>query len=272
MKKLLTLVLAISLGLVLSLGAFADTGPKPSVRIRLKNLPDGRVYGTLLSEKESTGPYSYDPGFTPQEWYEVTDAEIWRAFQSYEDPDGFYFLNELWDCSNGSLDWTYYPPSTFKLLLYFPDTDEWLSSDVCGSYAFASYFTADLSVKGSLTLERSYDYGGEMLGLIGRIAVTLLIEGLIALIFGYRARRVLAFIVLVNLATQAALNIALNPAAYFYGRWLLLVIVGELAVTFVEAVVYRRELPRRGAGSPSEAVSYAILANLVSAMAGLALL
>ena len=272
MKKLLALVLAISLGLVLSLGAFADTGPKPSVRIRLKNLPDGRVYGTLLSEKESTGPYSYDPGFTPQEWYEVTDAEIWRAFQSYEDPDGFYFLNELWDCSDGSLDWTYYPPNTFKLLLYFPDTGEWLSSDVCGSYAFASYFTVDLSAEGGLALERSYDYGGEILGLIGRIAVTLLIEGLIALIFGYRARRVLALIVLVNLATQAALNIALNLAAYFYGRWLLLVIVGELAVTFVEAVVYRRELPRRGAGSPSEAVSYAILANLASAMAGLALL
>ena len=203
---------------------------------------------------------------------EIRAMEVFRAYAEGSSGGWWFIPPIVWDASDGAFSWGYYPPYTFRIALWFPQEEALAVSEPCERYAFDSYFTADLSAEGGLALERSYDYGGEMLGLIGRIAVTLLIEGLIALIFGYRARRVLAFIVLVNLAAQAALNIALNLAAFFYGRWLLLVIVGELAVTFVEAVVYRRELPRRGAGSPSEAVSYAILANLASAMAGLALL
>ena len=34
----------------------ADIGPKASVHIQFKNMPDELCYGTLLSEKESTGP------------------------------------------------------------------------------------------------------------------------------------------------------------------------------------------------------------------------
>ena len=95
MKKLAALILALVLSLSLSVGAFADTGPKPSVCVELLNLPDGTVYGTLLSEKASTGPASYDPDYVPPDWAEVQDKEAWQAFQSYEDADGFYFLNEL---------------------------------------------------------------------------------------------------------------------------------------------------------------------------------
>ena len=89
MKKPASLILAFTLCFLLSVGAFADTGPKPSVHVKLQNLPEGPVYGTLLSKSESTGPASYDPDYEPQEWDSVQDIAVWRAFQGYEDADGF---------------------------------------------------------------------------------------------------------------------------------------------------------------------------------------
>ena len=74
--------------------------------------------------------------------YEEGEEEIWQAFVDYQDPDGFYFLQEIWDCSEaGLLDWTYYPPGTFKILLYFPDSGQFWTSPVYERYAFDSYFT-----------------------------------------------------------------------------------------------------------------------------------
>lgn len=268
MKRFATLILTLALGFALSVGAFADTGPKPSVRIELLNLPEGRVYGTLLSEKKSTGPANYDPSYVPPDWAEVQDADVWRAFQNYEDADGFYFLNELWDCSGGELAWTYYPPKDFKLLLYFPDTGEWRESEVYSQYAFASRFVTDIAHSGELELVRSYNYGGELLGLLARIVITLAIEVLIALAFGYRTRRALVFIVCVNLATQLTLNLALNVHAYFSGSSKLLFILAELLITVIEAAAYRHELPHRGFGGKAHATFYAVIANLCSCAAG----
>lgn len=271
MKRFATLLLALALGLALSVGAFADTGPKPSVRVELLELPEGRVYGTLLSKLDSTGPANYNPSYYPPDWAEVQDVEIWRAFQNYEDADGFYFLNELWDCSGGELAWTYYPPRDFKLLLYFPDTGEWRVSGIYSQYAFASRFVTDLSQPGELELVRSYNYGGELLGLLARVVTTLAIEVLLALVFGYGKRRALVFIVGVNLATQLTLNLALNIHSYFSGSSMLLFILMELLITVIEAAAYRYELPRRGFGGKAQATFYAVIANLCSCTAGLLL-
>ena len=62
-KRTHSQILAVLLYLVLVAVAFpitanADMGPKPSVRIRFENMGDALCYGTLLSERESTGPAS----------------------------------------------------------------------------------------------------------------------------------------------------------------------------------------------------------------------
>ena len=127
--------------LFLPISASADTGPKPSVRIAFTGGEGLTFYGTLLSRYDSTGPASawngqeeyasYHPG---EEGYEV-----WRKFVDYKDADGFYFLQEWWDCSeNQALNWIYYPPSTFKILLYFPDSDTFCISPVYEKYASPS--------------------------------------------------------------------------------------------------------------------------------------
>ena len=52
--------LCLSLLLACSVTARADTGPKPSVRITFTGLEGESYYGTLLSERSSTGPASAD--------------------------------------------------------------------------------------------------------------------------------------------------------------------------------------------------------------------
>ena len=77
----------------------ADMGPKPSVRILFENMGNETCYGTLLSERESTGPSSAWDGteeyaqHNENENYSwaAFDYETWKAFVEYEDPDGYYF-------------------------------------------------------------------------------------------------------------------------------------------------------------------------------------
>ena len=265
------LFLCLVLAFALAGPASADTGPKPSVRVSFENAPEGVFYGTLLSERSSTGPARYDPDYEPEEWQEVQDLAVWRAFQGYEDADGYYFLNELWDCSAGDLAWTYYPPENFKLLLYFPETGEFRVSGIYSRYAFDSYFTAGLaSEDGPLELKVSYDLAGEAFGLLARVVITIALELAAAFAWGYRSGRELGFITAVNVITQLAMNIAANLICFFSGtRFAVVFIVLELAVTFAELLIYVRVLPKRGSRDGRSAAGYAIAANLVSAVAGM---
>ena len=99
--------------------------------------------------------------------------------------------------------------------------------------------------------------------------LTLAVELLIALPFGYLKRRHLRVLLVTNLATQLALNLALNLTCYFSGSlamWLLYPLL-ELAVFAVEAVVFRLTLKKpEGKGHP---VLYAFVANAASYAFGL---
>ena len=159
-RKLLVFLLCAALLCAMSVTVFADMGPKPSVRVTLKNLPEGPVYGTLVSAARSTGPASAWDGDPAHARVKPGEPEydIWKAFMEYQDgqdPDGYWFLQEWWDCSDGDFAWTYYPPSDFKILLYFPESGAFLSSGICQRYAFDSYFDATPE-NGVLTVKRSY--------------------------------------------------------------------------------------------------------------------
>lgn len=264
--------------LFLPISASADTGPKPSVRIAFTGGEGLTFYGTLLSRYDSTGPASawngqeeyasYHPG---EEGY-----EIWRKFVDYKDADGFYFLQEWWNCSeNQALNWIYYPPSTFKILLYFPDSDTFCISPVYEKYAFDSYYTADLSQweSGTLSAVRSYDYTGEILALAARIVLTIALELLVAFCFGYRGKRVFALLAVVNVVTQVFLNVFLNVVHYRSGPWdfTFCYVFLELIVFLLEAWIYAERLPRMDGTRRIRAVGYAFVANLLSFVAGLAL-
>lgn len=188
LRKVFSLLICMILIISLPVTAKADIGPKPSVRITFTGIEGESYYGTLLSERRSTGPatawdgYEDYPGWKPE-----NEKVIWEKFLGYVDSDGYYFLQEWWDCSESNqLSWTYYPPNPFKILLYFPETDTFYVSDIYERYAFDSYFTVDLSDYDSspISAEKSYDFTWELISLAARIILTIVLELAIALLFG----------------------------------------------------------------------------------------
>lgn len=291
----ITIICAVLIAVMFPLRAKADIGPKPSVRVTFEGLGDEPCYGTLLSKKESTGPSSAWDGReenarhngNKRYSYQEFGYDVWKAFVEYEDTDGFYFLQEAWPVNESKeLAWTYYPPEEFKILLYFPENDTFVISDIYERYAFDSYFTVNMegvdisSVvqegardNNHLEVYRSYDYQLEILSLCARIVLTIMIEMVIALMFGYREKKQLLLLIGVNTATQIILNVLLNIIHYSSGEWAFktFYVFLELVVFAIEALVFYCFLHKISVRKRSKrmAVVYAFVANAASFGAGL---
>lgn len=243
--------------------AHADMGPKPSVTVDFENLPDERCYGTLLSAYANYGPHAaYDGQSNWQNDYFIEhlseeEVAIWRKLVDYKDSDGYYFLQVFSQCRNGKdngIYWGYYPPSPFKILLYFPERDTFVSSGIYERYAFHSYYSVNISgddidvtaTTPQITAKRSYDYTWEIFALIFRIIATILAELGVAWLFKLRKKHQILTILIVNIITQIALNVSLYLINYINGGLLLffIYIPCELAVFVIEAIAYAFILPR----------------------------
>lgn len=283
MKKLLcVLVCMVFLSGVFAVTVSADTGPKPSVRITLEGLGDELCYGTLLSKVKSTGPQSAwdgDPRNAQHDQNEHfgggLDYDVWKAFVDYEDADGYYFLQCAWRVDQTKqLNWTYYPPASFKVLLYFPQTNSFVVSEINDRYAFDSYYTVSVSADGTLSATRSYDFSWEIISLLVRIIITVLIELGLAVVFDYASKKQLLLLLGVNTITQVALNIILNAVNYTSGHQAFVsnYIVLELAIFAVEGILYYHFLDN-SAKKKKRAFTllYALVANTASFAAGFAI-
>ena len=277
------LLVCVALLFTLVTTAFADAGPKPSVRVNFTGGSGERCYATLLSKARTTGPHRAYPNGTSSKsmWQddqsveEDPDAEkIWNAFQNYEDPDGFYFLQQWWTCADGEqLAWTYYPPETFKLLLYFPETGAYRVSPACERIMFHSLYEVDLSGDGELALVPQYLAGRELAALLVRMVLTIALELAVALAFGYREWGQMKLLAVVNVITQLALNVSILLIDRFSGLYAFLLgyVLLELLVFAVEAYAYVRLMPRYSSAQAKRGhpVLYALCANVFSFGAGL---
>ena len=268
---LICIIMAVSM---LPLFASADIGPKPSVSVTIEGAAGEKYFATLLSERKSTGPASaYDGSYAK---YTADDEEydIWEKFVAYEDCDGYYFLQEFWDCTGkDTFRWGYYPPDPFKILLYFPEQDVFVSTGIYERYAFDTYYKVGLEDFEVVSVEKTYDYSLEVVNLAVRIVITILVELLLALLFGLRSKRQLALLTGINVSTQIILNVSLNIINYNKGyfAFVFYYILLELLVLTIEAVVYGAVLRREkyGTVSKTRAIAYAFVANAVSFGAGL---
>lgn len=286
-RPLATLLCVLLIALALPITASADTGPKASVRVQFENMGDELCYGTLLAKQESTGPNSVWDGNEAHIDNRGLDMEIWRAFAEYEDTDGYYFLQIGWQVSETKeIAWTYYPPSSFKILLYYPETDKFVVSDIYDKYAFDTYYTVDMAgleigsveYNKELSSDRrinaypSYNFRMEFGALAARIAITIVIELGIALLYGIRKKKQILLIAVVNVVTQIILNILLNLMIYSLSEFLFvfLYMLCEAIVFVTEAVLYRKLLSKWSDKKRSAwyYIAYAIIANAASLGAG----
>ena len=284
MKKVFKFFICILLILLLfdSSVAYADMGPKPGIFIDVKGVEYGEeYYMTLLSDVESTGPFSVGNELGASQ---VDYKDAYRVFSSLMDKDDYYFLSYIEKLEGeDQFSWTYYPPNKFKICMYFPDRDLILISDIFERYAFNSYYDLNFKELGikdqiyyfnnnEINIIKNYDYKGEIFTFILRVVFTIVIEYLIALLFFKPNKYQITLIIKTNIFTQIILNIGLNLILYFNGylAYLLVLIPLELLVFIIEVLIYSRKMNVNLTDGDSEVpvIRYAFIANFVSAFVG----
>ena len=266
-KKIFVLLLSALLMLPLSLPAFADMGPKPSVELKLSVYNNQTYAVTLLGNTESTGPWSAPNEY--QEW--MGTRATWEAFKHYDAPEGYYFLGyfqEYFGNTEKTFTWGYFPPQKFYVLLYNIDTGEFYrSEEPVERYAFDSEWQVLFDDEdGSLRVYRNQRDSDVLSLFAARILITLILElGWGILIFHLTGTARQNLIGKVNLATQLVLNLVLHYGLFYLGPWAGFALYAgmEVLVFAVEAFVYCRWLPWPEGKKPHP-VLYALTANLLS--------
>ena len=220
----------------------ADVGPKTSVEIRVHDAPDRSYYVTLLAREGNYGPWSND---ALEEYAgrlsSDADRQAFSFFSEYRDPDGFCFIGNMSDDLKGKdvFEWSYYPPDTFKVLIYCIEDGTSCLSGICEKTAFYAVYDVYYGTSPLRAVEDA-DLGRQIFHVAVRVIATVLIEVLIALLFGYRDRKELRIIVITNLITQFILYalMALFDYSMSTWAWFLLFPLGELVVFVIETIVY----------------------------------
>lgn len=265
LRVLLILILLLSA----VLPVHADMFPQPQVTITIKNLPEGRIYATLLAKEEESGPYISGEHVTSWEYINLTISDkIWQAFNNYAKEDEYHFLGFIQNITHSqTLTWVFYPPQDFKLVIYHPTSGLFLSSEKVSRYAFSSLFSAECTENG-ISLTRTLPVSAWIWGLLGRFLLTILVELGVAMIFRLWKKRHIKVIVIANLITQTVLNFILMrfpPLSRLkaWSYWTLLLVLCEIIVFVTEAIIYTKKLDELEHTKPM-LVLYAFVANLAS--------
>lgn len=245
----MVLILMAALGIY----AFADFGPKPSVVVEFENAGDQEYYVTLVAKEDKLGsPYSR---VTAEDQPETDDIAIWNRLVAYEDPDGMVFAGNVQKLTgDGAYVWGYYPPSEFRALIYFPDTDSFVeSSEILEQYAFDSYYQMDFNdlpenwndAVAAIPVTRKYNLLWQITAFLLRLAVTVAVECLLAVLFGFKGKRQMLLVLAVNCATQLAMNLLiLDESVGLFVFYVLQYALIEVGVILAEGLVYCLALPK----------------------------
>ena len=245
----MVLILMAALGIY----AFADFGPKPSVVVEFENAGDQESYVTLVAKEDKLGsPFSR---ITAEDQPETDDIAIWNRLVAYEDPDGMVFAGNVQKLTgDGAYVWGYYPPLEFRVLIYFPDTDSFVeSSEILEQYAFDSYYQMDFNdlpenrndAVAAIPVTRKYNLLWQITAFLLRLAVTVAVECLLAVLFGFKGKRQMLLVLAVNCATQLAMNLLiLDESVGLFVFYVLQYALIEVGVILAEGLVYCLALPK----------------------------
>ncbi len=98
-----------------------------------------------------------------------------------------------------------------------------------------------------------------------RIVLTLLIEGAILYIFGFRKKQTWLVFLALNLVTQGFLNISLSRAPIYYDYWIFGMLIYEVIILIAEITVFLIFVKEQ---SRLKRLLYVVAANVVSFFVG----
>lgn len=248
----------------------ADMGPKPSITIVVKNAPSSPYYLDLLIDKD--GRYANLSDDRSQ--YDAAKLALLEAYNQ----DGWYpalahgtdmpLFGDLTGQRQGVdmvHSFSYFgTPERFKIIIVTPDNQLVVSHEL---------------IRDSFQMTLTYDYANGLISrrsllmsyliqILSTLLPTLLIEGLLLLVFGFSLKKNFWPFLLVNLATQVLMTALLGTAAIMnslFTAYLLLIPV-ELLILLIESIAFAFLLKQHKKG---RRIGYAIVANLVSALAGM---
>ena len=242
--------------IMLTVSASADSGPKPSIDLTVKNVGSEPCYATMLTDEgigyrsiHSVGSRdnvtdTYMDNFHRNKEDIIIDDPIYHKFAEYAETDGFIF-NEWYaqlDRGDNQIRWGYRTPHAFRLVLYYPESDRFEASAVCECAVFNCFFYAELSDNGDIVrIYEDDNIGYRILSIKVLIAVNLLIELGIAWLFKLRKSNHIITIIIVNVITQGSLIIWLNVSILNHGFGIVEFfgyLLAETFILFAETVAY----------------------------------
>ncbi|MEN6418260.1 MAG: hypothetical protein ABFC73_05000, partial [Clostridiaceae bacterium] len=216
----------------------------------------------------------------------VGDETVLRQFAAYQNPEELVAQSAVQDCSETHLfKLDYFPSNDFKILLYFPSTGHFVVSDrfytgllISSSRQLdAARIGLNAQSNGAMNFHLGIQihYGPVLLNFFTRLGLTILVEVVIALMFKFTEKRILRFILIVNIITQVLLMAVLSFVRFGGGRSyeFLMTMILETAVFIIEGILYGKYV-NRFSTKPirrSKPWVYSCVANTASFLFGLVL-
>ena len=264
----------------------ADTGPKPDFQITIKNLEKSDY---IIGFGINHDVWAYHRAYVPDEIsgkdYELDNVEsLNKLYYNVKLPEGW----KLVDISKNYKNTTeivvksgYMWPSDFILIIYNELNAKYYLTEETKTYEFHSYFSFDMKnyknedivLAKPIVLDKTYEWGKEVLGFFARLLVTLAIELGLAWFFMFNKKSML-IIAITNAITQVGLNVGLTLFGHFHGQQPMLFPVYmliEAGIMLVEAIVFKKFCKRGKDQTNFLVITYTILANILSFVFGILL-
>ncbi len=275
-KKAFTVILfAFILISLFPLRGSADIGPKPSLTVRVENPPEELYYLDLLTQDTNSNYDNFEEGEREalnQDMLELLYShkdEGWKP--AFTEGTGMPIFGSLLGQASGDImihSFSYVGvPDTYRIIIV-TESGNVRVSEALTRKVLQSRVTFDYSTGEAVAPTALYSYSVQFLL---TCALTLLIEGLLLLLFGFKLKENLKPFLLINYATQVFLTLTVGTVLIKTGTIgaFLVQFPVELIIIITEILLFRRFLTGR---SKLRRTAYALTANLVSWIAGIILM
>ncbi|MBN2558121.1 MAG: hypothetical protein JXB33_05130 [Clostridia bacterium] len=270
MKKILfSILIILLLCLMLPAAALADAGPKPSITVKAVNMPDALSYmDILVTEKSERDDSRY---FDEQEYNQnliqrlkAYSGDGWYTTMTYE--DSLIFGGIHCNVKDGActMRYSYRPPDRYRIIVVTEDGGTVVSNIIerknFDSTVYFDYATGEAREKAVLP--------SLAIQFITTCLLTLLVEGLVLLLFRFTLKKSLVPFLVINIVTQLLLFAAVMAGMMMMGAFgaLIFYVLAEFAIFILECVLFAAILKEHTVG---RRIAFAAAANVLSFVAGL---
>lgn len=253
--------------------AYADLGPKPELTVTVVNAPEGELYLDLLVQGT---PAEYHSWFSEDD-EAACDPVILQNLRSLE-VDGRVLAYSTGASGNAPVAGSLHPREDGTWFFFYIGLPErfWLAAatadeakavDTVYTRQFTSHIVYDWQA--NTVREATPPTARFFIRLASTLIPTLIIEGILFRLFGFREKHSWLVFVVVNVVTQIGLHLAvgttISRSGWYFPSYFFLLLIPELVIWAVEAAAYAALLQEH---SRRRRISCALLANIVSFVLG----